>query len=116
MDISLTKSIYPEKNLTGLKNAQKTVDGDAVKCGKDEKNEKEKIALKEACQGFEAIFIQSMMKSMRSTLPGDALFKDSHGMDIYTSMHDQYLAENIARGGNATGIGEYLYRQLQESL
>ncbi len=68
--------------------------------------------LKEACQGFEAIFIQSMIKSMRSTLPGDDFFGGGQGMDIYTSMHDQYLAEKISRGENGTGIGEYLYREL----
>ena len=74
----------------------------------------ENSELKEACQGFEAIFLNSMMKSMRTTLPGDALFEESHGMGIYESMHDKHLTESIARGGSGIGIGEYLYNQLQE--
>lgn len=107
MDISLAKQLYSGKGPENIKNSGKP---------ENREGEKDEKALKEACRGFEAIFIESMIKSMRSTLPGDALFKKSHGMDIYKSMHDRYLAENISQGENATGIGEYLYRQLQDSL
>ncbi|MEA1968362.1 MAG: rod-binding protein [Thermodesulfobacteriota bacterium] len=69
--------------------------------------------LKEACQGFESIFLNSLMKAMRSTLPGETLFKENNGMDIYKSMYDQHLAEEIAHGRHGTGIGEYLYKDLQ---
>ena len=110
MDISLATQIVPEKRFEHSKDAQKA---DGVVSKKKDKEEKE---LKDACQGFEAIFLQSMMKSMRSTLPGDELFKGNNGMEIYTSMHDQYLTEKISKEGNASGIGEFLYRQLQDSL
>ena len=101
MDISTTAPLYT--NQTGKM-------PDSQKMSQDEKS------LKEACQGFEAIFIQSMLKGMRSTLPGDDLFGKNNSIDTYTSMHDQYLAENISKGENGVGIGEYLYRQLQDSL
>ncbi|MEA2060991.1 MAG: rod-binding protein [Thermodesulfobacteriota bacterium] len=74
----------------------------------------ENTELKEACQGFEAIFLNSLMKSMRTSLPGDGLFKESHGMGIYKSMYDRYLTEDIAKNSPGTGIGQYLYRQLQD--
>lgn len=115
MDISLTNQFLTnqmgsQKSLNGLK---ETSNSSSVANIGEKKKEK---ALKEACQGFEEIFLNTMMKSMRSTIPDDGLFGKSHGMDIYTSMHDQYLAEKISKGENSTGVGEYLYRQLQNSL
>lgn len=70
--------------------------------------------LKEACAGFEAIFLNAMLKSMRSSLPGNALFEESNGMDIYRSMQDQYLAEALSRGTLSIGIKEFLYEQLKK--
>ncbi|MBF0468293.1 MAG: rod-binding protein [Desulfamplus sp.] len=101
-----------ERNPDGLKNGFTDTNGISGVKGK----QKDDKALKEACQGFEAIFLNTMLKSMRSTIPDDPLLGKSQGMDIYTSMHDQYLAEKISRGENSTGIGEYLYRQLQDAL
>ncbi len=105
MDISSKASIYPQN-----------IGNSLPKLSNNKDVTQEESALREACQGFEAIFIQSMLKGMRSTLPGDDLFGKNNSIDTYTSMHDQYLAENISKGENGVGIGEYLYRQLQESL
>lgn len=76
-------------------------------------NDKQK--LKEACQGFEAIFLSSMMKSMRQTLPGDCLFGESQGLDVYKSMYDQHLADNLAASGRGVGIADFFYSQLKDS-
>jgi flagellar protein FlgJ len=83
---------------------------------KDSAKLKEKQELKEACDGFEAIFLKTVMKSMRDTLPEDGLFKSSNEMDIYKSMHDEHLSEQISQGDNSVGISEFLYRQLQDTL
>ena len=73
--------------------------------------------LKEACQGFEAIFLKSMLKNMRSSLPGEALFEsDNHGMDIYKSMHDEYLAEALSKQGQGIGLSEFLYNELRDKI
>lgn len=72
--------------------------------------------LKEACQGFEAIFLNTLLKSMRATVSDDSLFGESHGMDIYRSMQDQALADEISRGSNNSGLGELLYKSLQDSV
>jgi len=79
--------------------------------GKD-KDEKK---LKEACQGFEAIFLSSMIKSMRQTLPGDTIFGESQGLDIYKSMYDQHLADNLAASGRGVGIADFFYSELKDS-
>lgn len=106
MDISLNNTVSPNK-INEFTDTTKT---------NSFSGKKDKKALKEACQGFEEVFLNTMMKSMRATIPESPLFGKSQGMDIYTSLHDQYLAEKISKGENSTGVGEYLYRQLQDSL
>lgn len=76
---------------------------------------KEQEKLKEACQGFEAIFLSTMMKSMRQTLPGDSLFGESQGLDIYQSMYDQHLADKLAASGRGPGIADFFYSGLKSS-
>jgi flagellar protein FlgJ len=73
-------------------------------------------ALMEACEGFEAIFTKTMLDSMRDTLPGNALFPKSNGQDIFESMRDQQLAEDLSSAPHGVGIKEFLYNQLKSSL
>ena len=70
--------------------------------------------LKQACQGFEAIFLSTMMKSMRSTLPGDALFGKSQGIEIFESMHDRELVDQLAASGRGVGIAEFLEKMKKD--
>ena len=67
-------------------------------------------ALKAAAKQMEAIFVQMMMKSMR-----DATFKDdllnSQSAEMYTAMHDQQVAQNIA-GSGQLGFADLIVRQL----
>ena len=72
--------------------------------------------LKEACNGFEAMFINQIFKSMRSTLTGKGLLDGGTGMDVYKSMYDQYLADEIASGDNGIGLGDMLHEQLSKTL
>jgi flagellar protein FlgJ len=73
-------------------------------------------ALKDACAGFEAIFMKEMIQSMRNTLPGNALFEESNATNIYQSMQDQNLAEGLSQAEGSTGIKEFLYQQLKKSI
>lgn len=72
--------------------------------------------LEKACQGFEALWLNSLMKTMRDTLPGDSLFPDSNASDIYQSLHDQYLTDDLSRGKTAMGLKELLYNQLRDRV
>lgn len=71
--------------------------------------------LKKACQGFEALMLNTLMQGMRDTLPGDSLFPESNASDTYQTLHDQYLTENLSQGRRVTGFKEFLYQQLQDS-
>ncbi len=72
--------------------------------------------LEKACQGFEALWLNSIMKSMRETLPGDSLFPESNASDIYESLHDQSLTDNLSEGKESIGLKEFLYNQLKEEI
>ncbi|MCW7752378.1 rod-binding protein [Desulfobotulus sp. H1] len=72
----------------------------------------EKERLKEACAGFEAIMLQTMMKAMRQTLPEGGIFNRSQAEEIWESRMDEELADRISRGHNSPGLRDFLYRQL----
>lgn len=67
-------------------------------------------ALRAAAQQMEGIFVQMMMKSMR-----DASFKSdllsSQSSEMFTAMHDQQVAQNIA-GSGQLGFADLIVRQL----
>ena len=70
--------------------------------------------LKKACADFEAIFINYMLKTMRSTIPQSGTNKFA-GKDIYSTMIDQKVAEDLAKRGGGIGLQEMLLRQLGRS-
>ncbi|EIM62556.1 rod-binding protein [Desulfobacter postgatei] len=72
--------------------------------------------LEKACQGFEALMLNTLMQRMRDTLPGDSLFPESNASDVYQSLHDQFLTQNLSQGRRVTGFKEFLYQQLQDSV
>ncbi|CCP08040.1 flagellar assembly peptidoglycan hydrolase FlgJ [Erwinia amylovora] len=67
-------------------------------------------ALKAAAQQMEGLFVQMMLKSMRdASIKDDALH--SPATDMYTSMHDQQLAQDIAQKSQL-GFAEMIVRQM----
>ncbi|MBW2599409.1 MAG: rod-binding protein [Deltaproteobacteria bacterium] len=71
--------------------------------------------LKKACADFESIFISYMLKTMRRTIPQSGLNKFP-GKDIYTTMIDQKVAEDLAKRGGGIGLQEMLLRQLGSGI
>lgn len=67
--------------------------------------------LKEACQEYEAYFVQMLFKEMRSTIPDGGLFESSNEGQIYEEMLDDEYSKTIAKNDGA-GIANTLYRQL----
>jgi flagellar protein FlgJ len=77
--------------------------------------QRDKKALKKTCQDFESIFIQSLFKSMRKTVPDGGVFKKDNATAIYQDMFDQEIAKNISRK-QSLGLAEQLYRQMEKKL
>jgi len=67
--------------------------------------------LREVAGQFEALFLQSMLKSMREASLGDPIFGESDQMDMYQGMMDQQLSLEMA-SGKGVGLADMLVRQL----
>ncbi len=67
--------------------------------------------LREACQGFESVFISKLFAQMRATVPKDGLL---HGRyeDQYYSMFDKAMSDKLAADGGI-GLADMMYRQLK---
>lgn len=71
--------------------------------------------LREACARFEGVFMQQLLEAMRETIPDDGVLSGGIGEELFTSLLDQHLADEVAlrqRGG----LGETLYQQLRSAL
>lgn len=92
----MTASITDFSHFTGLRAAA-------------EKNDP--AVLHEVAGQFEALFIQTMLKTMRDASLGDPLFGNSDQHEMYEEMLDQQMALEMA-SGNGIGLAEMLVRQL----
>ncbi len=90
-------------------NSQPAFDLRSLDALKREAKRSSPAALHAGAQQMEGIFVQMMMKSMR-----DATFKDdllrSASSEMFTAMHDQQVAQEIARSGQL-GFAELIVRQ-----
>ncbi len=59
---------------------------------------------------FEALLVQTMLKSMRDASAGNSLFS-SEQESMYTDMFDQQISSEIA-GSRSMGLAESIYRQI----
>lgn len=73
--------------------------------------ENDPAALREVANQFEALFLQTMLKSMREASLGDPLFGNSDQHEMYQGMMDQQLAVELA-SGKGVGLADMLVRQL----
>jgi peptidoglycan hydrolase FlgJ len=66
--------------------------------------------LEQAALQFETLFLDMMLKSMRSAAPGDSLF-DSEVTKTFTGLLDHEFARKLAAQGGL-GLADLLLRQL----
>ena len=64
----------------------------------------------EATKKFEAYFISQLLKNMRKTVPKNGLLDGGFGKDIYYSMLDNALADQMSEAGGI-GLSDVLARQ-----
>ncbi|WP_350304300.1 flagellar assembly peptidoglycan hydrolase FlgJ [Photorhabdus viridis] len=68
--------------------------------------------LRQVAQQMEGIFVEMMLKSMRSALPKDGMLS-SEQTRLYTSMYDQQIAQNISQKG--LGFADMMLKQLSNA-
>lgn len=76
--------------------------------------DKKDAKLKKACVDFEALFTFEMLKSMRKSIEKCDLFHGGQAEEIYESMLDQELSQNMA-GKGSNSISEILYNQMKNN-
>ena len=92
-----------------LEDAKVSVDASGISAGEESKK------LREACEGFEAMFLDIMFKEMRNTVPENTLFGQSHGEKIWHQMLDTELMQNVAKSGGV-GIADMMYDNLIDQV
>lgn len=65
---------------------------------------------RETAEKFEALLLQTMLKAMRKTTPGNTLF-GSDQADMYLDMFDKQIAAGVSES-SSLGIADAIYRQL----
>jgi Rod binding domain-containing protein len=73
------------------------------------KHEAQKKRLKEACQEFESIMTNYVLKSMRESVMRAE--EPEKGRDMYEGMMDETLSREMSKSGGK-GLSEVLYQQL----
>ena len=71
---------------------------------------REEKRLKEACKGFEAMFIHEMLKAMRKTIHKSGVLDGGMQQRIYESMFDEELSRVLAERGGL-GVAQMLYEE-----
>lgn len=95
------KTAQQDTKAAGTKAAAGTAAAEAAKDGK----------LRDACQGFEEMFMEMMYKEMRNTVPDDTLLGNSNADKTWQSMLDSEMMKSATKGGGV-GLADMLYRQL----
>lgn len=111
--LGLSANIMADK--TQNKAQVEKAEGFAQELSKAEKNTMDDPAyqkkLKDACRGFESMFMQMMWKEMRGTVPENALFGESHGEKIFKDMLDTEMVDRMSEAGGV-GLADMMYKQL----
>ncbi len=72
--------------------------------------------LAQAAKEFEAVFMNSLMKAMRRTVPDNKMFNSSGPTKFYQQMQDAEMAKTMASGHNKLGIADMIIRQFQNNV
>ncbi|ACS85333.1 flagellar assembly peptidoglycan hydrolase FlgJ [Musicola paradisiaca] len=70
-------------------------------------------ALKKVAQQVEGLFVNMMLKSMRSALPQDGIM-DSQQTRMFTSMYDQQISQDLSAKG--LGLADMMVKQLGKNF
>ena len=82
-------SFLPMKSAQESVKLKKSVSGDT--------SEAQKIKIRKAAEGFEAVFIRQFLRIMRKTVPDGGMFGKGAVGDIYGDMMDNTLAEVMSK-------------------
>ena len=73
------------------------------------------LQLRRACQDLEAVFLRHLLEKMRETLPKGGLLGQTRDEQLFRSLLDSALADEMAESGSL-GLGRMLYDQLSRAV
>ncbi len=103
--------IFALKKTGGLADTVNSVSRSAKPVSQGSGEDSKDRELRDACKDFEAILLRQLLSTMRKSIPKSEFFGNSHARDMYQSLQDEALADQLT-SGRGTGLGEVLYRQL----
>ena len=81
--------------------------------GNKKEQDQQQAKLREACQMFEAMFLNLLWKEMRRTVPKSGIMHGGMAEDMFTNMMDEAVSQASANEGSM-GIANMLERQLNQ--
>jgi Rod binding domain-containing protein len=105
------KTVAPVGGYTGFEKLRRPTNGTV---------EAEKTRLRQATKEFESYFIYQMLKTMRQTVPENALSQDTPmsggmGKDTFTDLFDMEIARKTSFGGH-NSIADLLYKSMEKLI
>lgn len=70
--------------------------------------------LKEVCKEFESIFLSTMLKEMKKTIPDDGLIEKGMATEIFEDMYIDEVSQEVSKDGDGIGIAKMLYEQFNK--
>lgn len=67
--------------------------------------------LREAAREFEALFVRTLLRSMRQTVPESGIVDDQGEIKYYRQLYDEELANRAAGAGSGLGVADLIVRQ-----
>mgnify|MGYP001544687546 FL=1 len=99
-----------------LKNSKlaEKIDTKSLRAGQEDTEQYNK-SLREACDGFEELFVHKLLQVMRnSSEKGDTLINGGRGEEIFQDMLDENYAKLISKK-RSFGLSNLLYDQVKKS-
>lgn len=85
--------------------------------GAPSRRDRDEATLKRSAEALEGLFVQQLFQAMRASVPADGLLERGPGEDLFSSMLDQRIAEEVAReGGGPRDLSVSLFDALRERL
>ena len=80
--------------------------------GRSAQSKDDHAALEKSAREFEGVFLNTLLKAMRQTVPTNDLFNGGGATKFYRQMHDAEIAKTMANGNGGMGIADTIVRQL----
>jgi len=111
MDLKIGSGALDTDSLRLMKDHAEGFGGTSALAIAGDKTLKNKDKIANLAREFESIFMNQMLKAMRSTIPKNGLVNGGHGEEIFTSLLDEELSRSMAytqQGGLSQALASQL--------